>query len=57
VPFGDLAVAVRDVIKTRACTNACNKLVAEEMLTNVDGSYALTDAGADMLGILEEVPA
>jgi hypothetical protein len=57
VPFGDIASAVRDVVKTRACTNACNKLVTDQMLASVDGKYWLTEAGADQLDILDGVPA
>ncbi|MCW6003835.1 hypothetical protein K1W54_04460 [Micromonospora sp. CPCC 205371] len=56
VPFGQLADAVRDVIKTRACTDAVRKLVEEGLLVN-DGGYALTDAGAELLGVLDEVDA
>jgi hypothetical protein len=57
VPFGEVAAGVRDVVKTRACTNALNKLVADMVLENRDGSYALTEAGAEQLGLLEEVDA
>lgn len=56
VSFGDLAAAVRDVVRTRACTNACNRLVADFMLSNDNGRYALTEAGAEQLGLLDEVP-
>ncbi|WP_250029843.1 type IV secretory system conjugative DNA transfer family protein [Paractinoplanes maris] len=55
VPFGELANAVRTTIKTRACTNACNKLVTEQILATAEGSYWLTEAGAEMVGVLEEV--
>jgi hypothetical protein len=57
VPFGDLATAVRTSIKTRACTNACNKLVAEQILATGNGAYWLTEAGAEQMGVLEEVDA
>lgn len=54
VQFGDLAGSVRDVIKTRACTNACNQLVADQILATSDGGYWLTEAGAEQIGVLEE---
>lgn len=57
VPFGDLAAGVRDVIKTRACTNAVNKLVEEQILAAAEGSYWLTESGAEQVGVLDEVPA
>lgn len=56
VPFGDVAKAVRDVVKTRACTNVCNKLVSETVLASDDGKYWLTEVGAEQLG-LDEDPA
>lgn len=55
VPFGDVADAVADVVKTRACTNALNKLVEETLVDNVKGAYVLTDAGAEHLGLADEV--
>lgn len=55
VQFGDIAQAVRNVVKTRACTNACNKLVADQMLANDNGAYRLTEAGAEQLGLVDEV--
>lgn len=55
VPFGDVADAVSDVVKTRACTNALNKLVEETMVANVKGAYVLTEVGAEHLGLAEEV--
>jgi hypothetical protein len=57
VQFGDLANAVREHIKTRACTNACNKLVAEQILATDNGGYWLTEAGAEQIGVLEDVDA
>ncbi|AEV86845.1 cell division protein FtsK [Actinoplanes sp. SE50] len=57
VPFGELAGAVRTVIKTRACTNAVNKLVDEQILATDKGAYWLTESGAEQMGVLEEVPA
>lgn len=55
VQFGDLASAIRDVIKTRACTNACNKLVEEQILDTRNGAYWLTESGAEQIGVLEDV--
>jgi hypothetical protein len=57
VPFGDVATAVRDVVKTRACTNACNKLVTDQVLDTDAGKYWLTKSGAELIGVLDEVPA
>lgn len=54
VQFGDLAEAVRSVIKTRACTNVVNKLVDEVILGTRDGSYWLTESGAERVGVLDE---
>lgn len=54
VQFGDLAASVRDVIKTRACTNACNQLVADQILATGNGGYWLTESGAEQIGVLEE---
>ncbi|GGN39347.1 hypothetical protein FHR83_006738 [Actinoplanes campanulatus] len=58
VQFGDLAAAVRSVIKTRACTNAVNKLAGEQILdTDGRGGYWLTESGAEQIGVLDEVMA
>lgn len=57
VAFGDIAASVRDVVKTRACTNACNKLVTDQILATEGGAYWLTEAGAEQLGLLEDVDA
>lgn len=55
VPFGDVADAVSDVVKTRACTNALNKLCEETLVANMKGAYVLTDVGVEHLGLAEEV--
>lgn len=57
VAFGDIASAVRDVVKTRACTNACNRLVADQVIDTDSGKYWLTEAGAELIGVLDEVDA
>lgn len=54
VPFGEIAKAVASVVKTRACTNACNKLVEEQIVENIDGAYRLTESGAEQLDLADE---
>jgi hypothetical protein len=57
VQFGQVAEAVRDVIKTRACSDAVRKLVDATLLANDNGGYTLTDSGAEFLGLVDEVDA
>jgi hypothetical protein len=54
VPFGVIDRSV-DAVKTRALTNVMNKLVSDGLAENCDGAYALTEAGAEQMGLDVEV--